>query len=222
MAGAGSEAGAVVLVARRRRRQRSRRQYRVEFSLGAEEFAELREAAGAAGLALGAYAAAATLGAARGGGRDGGDSGGLLLRDVLAGLVRCEEQVRKIGGDLNRAVAKLNATGQADANLALYAAAAIRSAERLEEAAGQVLRAAASAAPGRGDGGGQLLHQALTGLVRCAAQVRRIGVNLNQAVAKLNATGQADGNLALHAAAAIRIAERLDEAAEQVRRMVAR
>ena len=218
MAGAGSEAGAVVLVARRRRRQRSRRRYRVEFSCDQEEYAELREAAGAAGLALGAYAAAATLGAARG----GGGGGGPLLRDALAWLVRCEEQVRKVGGELNRAVAKLNATGQADGNLALYAAAAIRSAGRLEEAAGQVRRAAASAAPGRGDGGGQLLHQALTGLVRCAAQVRRIGTNLNQAVAKLNATGQADGNLALHAAAAIRIAERLDEEAEQVRRMVAR
>jgi len=142
MAGAGSEAAAVVLprpVARRRRRQPSRRRYRVEFSLGEEEFAELCAAAGAAGLALGAYAARASLGAARGG--DGG-GGGPLLRDALTALVRCEGQVRKIGVNLNQAVARLNATGQGGGDLVPYAAAIIRIADRLEEWARQVRRAA--------------------------------------------------------------------------------
>ncbi len=47
-------------------------------------------------------------------------------------------------------------------------------------------------------------------------------MNLNQAVAKLNATGQADANLVLYAAEAIRMAEYLGEAAAQVRRVALR
>ncbi len=141
MAGAGSEAAAVVLarpVARRRRRQPSRRRYRVEFSLGEEEFAELCAAAGAAGLALGAYAARASLGTARG----GGGGGGPLLRDALTALVRCEGQVRKIGVNVNQAVARLNATGRGGGELVPYAAAITRIGDHLEEAARQVRRAA--------------------------------------------------------------------------------
>jgi hypothetical protein len=146
MAGAGSKAKAAVLphpVARRRRRQPSRRRYRVEFSLDQEEFAELCAAAGAAGLALGAYAARATLGATRGsGGKGGGGSGGPLLRDALTALVRCEGQLRKIGVNLNQAVARLNATGRGGGDLVPYAAAITRIADRLEEWARQVRRAA--------------------------------------------------------------------------------
>ena len=142
MAGAGGEAATVAVprpVARRRRRQPSRRRYRVEFSLDQEEFAELCVAAGAARLALGAYAARATLGAARGG---GGGGGGPLLRDALSALVRCEAQLRKIGVNLNQAVARLNATGQGGRELEPYAAAITRMADRLEEWARQVRRAA--------------------------------------------------------------------------------
>jgi hypothetical protein len=111
----------------------------VEFSLDQEEFAELCAAAGAAGLALGAYAARASLGAARGGGGGGGRP---LLRDALTVLVRCEGQLRKIGVNLNQAVARLNATGQGGGDLVPYAAAITRIADRLEEWARQVRRAA--------------------------------------------------------------------------------
>jgi hypothetical protein len=146
MADAGSKAKAAVLprpVARRRRRQPSRRRYRVEFSLGEEEYAELCVAVEAAGLALGAYAARATLGAARGSGGDGGGgSGGPLLRDALTALVRCEGQLRKVGVDFNQAVARLNATGRGGGNLVPYAAAITRIADHLEEWARQVRRAA--------------------------------------------------------------------------------
>jgi hypothetical protein len=42
---------------------------------------------------------------------------------------------------------------------------------------------------------GAPLRQGLTELIRAAGLVRRIGVNLNQAVAKLNATGQRSADL---------------------------
>ena len=141
MAGAG-EAATVAAprpVARRRRRQPSRRRYRVEFSLDQDEFTELCAAAEAARLALGAYAARATLGAARG---NGGGGGGPLLRDALTALVRCEGQLRKIGINLNQAVARLNATGRGGGDLVPYAATITRIADRLEEQARQVRRAA--------------------------------------------------------------------------------
>lgn len=61
-------------------------------------------------------------------------------------------------------------------------------------------------------------RQALTELIRAAGLVRRIGVKLNQAVAKLNATGQRPGELLPCAAECARRAQRLDAAAEAVRR----
>ena len=62
------------------------------------------------------------------------------------------------------------------------------------------------------------IRQALTELTRAAGLVRRIGVNLNQAVAKLNATGQRSADLLPYAAESLRRAERLDAVAEAVRR----
>ncbi len=62
------------------------------------------------------------------------------------------------------------------------------------------------------------LRVALAELMRACGQVRRIGVNLNQAVAKLNATGQRSGDLLPYAAESLRRAERLDDAADQVRK----
>jgi hypothetical protein len=61
-------------------------------------------------------------------------------------------------------------------------------------------------------------RQALTELIRAAGLVRRIGVNLNQAVAKLNATGQRSADLLPYAAESMRRVRRLDAAAEDVRR----
>lgn len=61
-------------------------------------------------------------------------------------------------------------------------------------------------------------RQALTELIRAAGLVRRIGVNLNQAVTKLNTTGQRSADLLPYAAESMRRAERLDAAAENVRR----
>jgi hypothetical protein len=61
-------------------------------------------------------------------------------------------------------------------------------------------------------------REALRELVLAAGLVRRIGVNLNQAVAKLNATGQRSGDLLPYARESLRRVAHLDAAAEEVRK----
>ena len=92
---------------RRRPRQRDARPRTVRFPLTEEEFDELESAAGRAGLARGAYAAEAALAAA--GAAAAPDA---PLREALAELICASGLVRRIGVNLNQAVAKLNATGQ--------------------------------------------------------------------------------------------------------------
>ena len=60
------------------------------------------------------------------------------------------------------------------------------------------------------------LRDALADLVRATAQVQKVGVNLNQAVAKLNATGQQSGDLLPYASLAARVMTLLDETAAKV------
>ena len=52
------------------------------------------------------------------------------------------------------------------------------------------------------------------------AWLRRIGVNLNQAVAKLNVTGQRSGDLLPYAAESLRRVHQLDQAADELRRQL--
>src|SRR5580693_8328396 len=121
----------------RRSRQGVRRPHRVEFALAREEFELLESAAGRAGLARGAYAAEAALAAAVG-------TAALIdvpLRDALAELIQAAGLVRRIGVNLNQAVAKLNATGQRSGDLLPYAAESLRRAERLDVAAEEVRKA---------------------------------------------------------------------------------
>jgi hypothetical protein len=115
----------------RRSRMASKRARRVEFNLTDEEFSELDAAALRAGLARGAYAGAASLAAAR------GESSKISvpLRDALTELIRSAGLVRRIGVNLNQAVARLNATGQASADLVPYAVECVRRARRLDTAA---------------------------------------------------------------------------------------
>jgi len=65
---------------------------------------------------------------------------------------------------------------------------------------------------------GAPLRQALAEMIRSAGLVRRAGVNLNQAVAKLNATGQRSEDLLPYAAESVRRARRLDAVAEELRK----
>ena len=106
----------------------------MHFSLTAEEFAALEEAAGRAGLARGAYAAQVVLDRIYGTG--GGPEG--PAREALRELVRAAGLVRRIGVNLNQAVAKLNATGQRSGDLLPYAAESLRRAEHLDAAAERV------------------------------------------------------------------------------------
>ncbi len=119
---------------RRRARQPIKRRRTVRFDLSDEEFTELRAAADRAGLARGAFAAQAALLAARSG-MAVADS---PLREALDEFVRAAGLVRRIGVNLNQAVAKLNATGQRSGDLLPYAAESIRRAQLLDQAAEEV------------------------------------------------------------------------------------
>ncbi len=114
----------------RRSRQSARRGYRVEFTLTAVEFAAVEDAAERAGLARGAYAAQAVLAAAQ-----GGLGPQQVSLEALRELIRACGLIRRIGVNLNQAVARLNATGQQSADLRAYAAESIRRARRVDAAA---------------------------------------------------------------------------------------
>jgi hypothetical protein len=120
----------------RRARKSSKRCRRVEFSLTDEEFDDLDAAAAQAGLARGAYAAEAALSVARGV-TCPADS---PFREALGEFIRAAGLVRRIGVNLNQAVAKLNVTGQRSGDLLPYAAACMRRAERLDAVAEEIRR----------------------------------------------------------------------------------
>ncbi len=114
---------------RRRARQQVKRQRTVRFDLSEEEFAEVGAAAAQAGLAKGAYAAQVVLAAAR----SGTSPGESPVRGALGEFIRAAGLVRRIGVNLNQAVAKLNATGQRSGDLLPYAAESIRRARLLDQ-----------------------------------------------------------------------------------------
>jgi hypothetical protein len=120
---------------RRRTRHQGRRARTVRFALTDAEYAEVSAAARQAGLARGAYAAEATLATARG----ETAAPDAPLADAVHALDRAALGVRRIGVNLNQAVAKLNATGQPSGNLPRYAQESIRRAAQLETA-GEDLR----------------------------------------------------------------------------------
>ena len=119
---------------RRRPREEAARACTVRFGLTETEFAELEQAAGRAGLAKGAFAAEAALAAARG----TATTPGAPFQDALAELLRAAGLVRRIGVNLNQAVAKLNATGQSPGELIPCARICMRRAEHLDAVAEQL------------------------------------------------------------------------------------
>jgi len=121
---------------RRRPREEAARSRSVLLRFTEEEFAELEEAAGRAGLAKGAYAAEAALSAARGTAAEPDT----VLREALGELVRAAGLVRRIGVLLNQAVAALNATGQRPGQLDECARVCMDRVARLDDAAEQVRR----------------------------------------------------------------------------------
>ena len=125
----GNGVGAGMDVGGRRRRERRARGRSVRFDLSEDEYAELVAAARSAGLARGAFAAQATLAAARGG-RPSRSTG--ELRELLGEVMRAATLVQRIGVNLNQAVAKLNATGEAPGSLVPIAEHCTRSVDRLD------------------------------------------------------------------------------------------
>jgi hypothetical protein len=121
---------------RRRSREAVPRSKLVQFTLTLEEFDEVSQAAGRAGMARGAYAADVTLAAARG----VPDRSSSPLREVLGELMAAAALARRIGTNLNQAVAKLNATGQRAEDLLPTAQFCARVIARLDETAEQVRR----------------------------------------------------------------------------------
>jgi len=121
---------------RRRSRQAAPRLRLVKFFLTDDELAELDEAAGQAGLARGAFAAEVTMAAARG--RSARISA--PLREALVELMSAAGLVRRVGTNLNQAVARLNATGQRGDDLLPAAQLCVRVIRRLDEAAEHVRR----------------------------------------------------------------------------------
>lgn len=124
------------LPAGRRSRQLVRRPRRIEFSLTDDEFEDLAAAAGRSGLARGAYAAEAVLAVARG----SVSSEDSMFREALGEFIRAAGLVRRIGVNLNQAVAKLNATGQRSDDLLAYATESIRGARKLDDVAEEIRR----------------------------------------------------------------------------------
>jgi hypothetical protein len=123
---------------RRRPRQPIPRTRRVEVRLTGEEYMIIEAAARRAGLARRAYIAQAVLAAAANGGPlDDREA----LRQALIELMRASGLVRRIGTNINQAVAKLNATGQPAGDLPGYAAGSIRRADYIDEVADAVRKA---------------------------------------------------------------------------------
>jgi hypothetical protein len=90
-----------------RRARRPGRHAKIEFSLADDELAVVAEAAERARLSKGAYAALVVLAAARG--EDDGPTS--PLRDAVRELVHASGLARRLGINLNQAVARLNAAG---------------------------------------------------------------------------------------------------------------
>src|ERR1700730_13659303 len=121
---------------RRRSREAVSRPKVVQFSLTQAEFDEVSAAASRSGLARGACAAEVTLAAARGTQARVASP----LREALTELMSAAGLVRRIGTNLNQAVARLNATGQRSEDLLPAAEFCVRVIRRLDAAAEQVRR----------------------------------------------------------------------------------
>src|SRR5205809_4054137 len=138
--GEGAAVDRVVVVASTVRRRRSRqavsRPKVVQFSLTEEEFEQVSASAAQSGMARGAFAAEATLAAARGESARASSP----LREALVELMSAAGLVRRVGTNLNQAVARLNATGQRGDDLLPAAQFCVRVIRRLDEAAEQLRR----------------------------------------------------------------------------------
>ncbi len=122
--------------ARQRPRGRERRQHAVTVKLSAAEKATLSGAAERAGMALAAWLCEAAMDAAE----HRAVPVPKMQREMLAELIRVRGLVRRIGVNLNQAVARLNAAGQPGPDLEPAAAYCARVLGHVDQAADQVRR----------------------------------------------------------------------------------
>ncbi|GAA1579339.1 hypothetical protein GCM10009678_72530 [Actinomadura kijaniata] len=119
----------------RRRHLTPRRRKLVSLSFSDEEYAVLTAAARRERLATGAYIARAALAASR----ETPQQGQTELRELLSELMRASGQARRLGVNLNQAVAALHA-GELTEQLRAYAQACARTVDKLDAAADEVCR----------------------------------------------------------------------------------
>ncbi len=120
----------------RRTRGQERREHPVTVKLSAAEKATLAGAADRAGMALAAYLCEAAMDAAE----HRAVLVPVLQREMLAELMRVAGLARRIGVNLNQAVARLNATGEPGLDLGPSAAHCTRVLGHIDEAAELIRR----------------------------------------------------------------------------------
>lgn len=120
----------------RRARGQVPRAHCVTIRLSDDEQAILKEAAARAGLGLRAYISQAAVDTAQ----LRAVPAPVLQRQLVQELVRASGLVRRAGGNLNQAVAKLNATGQPGPDLGPAAAYCVRVVAHVDQAALLVMR----------------------------------------------------------------------------------
>ena len=128
--------GGAVVVTRHRDHRFPGRGRRITVRLDEEEYAAVVLAAGRAGLTPTGFVGGAALAVARGTAMPGLSG----EREALAELMQARAQVRRLGGNVNQAVAALNATGEAPEWLASAVAVTARAVRRVDEAAEQLMR----------------------------------------------------------------------------------
>jgi uncharacterized membrane protein len=121
---------------RHRRHQQPARSRRFQVSYDDVEAATVAEAAASAGLTPTGFIAAAALAVAR----DVRPPVGSLAREALAELSWLSTQLRRLGVNVNQAVARFHTTGAAPPQLEAAVRVAIRVAERVEDAADRTVR----------------------------------------------------------------------------------
>jgi len=136
-AGGGGDCGERSLVSTRHRDHRfPARGRRITVRLDDAEHAAIELAAGRAGLTPTGYVGAVALAAATGSVGPAPSE----MREALAELVAARAQVRRFGGNVNQAVAALNATGEAPVWRGQAVELAGRAVRRVDEAAELLMR----------------------------------------------------------------------------------
>lgn len=151
---------------------------------------------------------------------------GICGRALPVALARPEDRVVTIGCEeapaggsrRPRAQAKRDRTVRLALTDAEYEAVSAAAAEAGLARGAYSARVVLAAARGTTSPADEVLRGVLRELIQAAGLVRRIGVNLNQSVAKLNATGQRSADLLPYARESLRRADHLDQVAELVRR----